>query len=240
MAFEQIQCKFRDSVFYVASHINSYSVCSGKDFTRRRKLPADMLISFLVFQGASSTDNELIDFFDFSPSVPSLSALNQQRDKLKPEALEAVFHLFNQSTQSSSTPAKYRFLAVDGSTLSFFSKPSLASDDYFFPKAIPRKAFTASISMLFTIFLPILTWMPFFNLFGIRMNSGLFVTWLIVRRSRLTLPGATLGTGDTVPTTIWHMFRKNTSFFCFVPRMSPSGEWHSICQFQKKGSLTHG
>ena len=141
MLFNQIQCKFRDSVFYVASHIDSYSVCPGKVFTRRRKLPPDMLISFLVSQGASSTDNELIDFFDFSPCAPSLSALSQQRDKLKPEALEAVFHLFNQSTQSDSAPTKYRFLAVDGSTLSFFSRPSLASDDYFVSEGHSLKGF---------------------------------------------------------------------------------------------------
>lgn len=141
MLFNQIKSKFQDSVFYVASHIDSYSVSPGKDLTRRRKLPTDMLISFLVSQGASSTGNELIDFFDFSPSAPSLSALNQQRDKLKPDALETVFYLLNQSTQSASTPSKYRFLAVDGSTFSFFSKPSLASDDYFVSEGHSLKGF---------------------------------------------------------------------------------------------------
>lgn len=141
MSFNQIKLSFRDAVFYVASHIDSYSVHSGIDLSRRRKLPPDTLISFLVSQGASSTDNELLDFFDFSPSLPSPSALNQQRDKLKPEALEEVFHLLNQSAPLSPMFSQYRFLAADGSTCSFFSKCSLASQDYFVSEGHSSKGF---------------------------------------------------------------------------------------------------
>ena len=141
MFFYQIKSIFQDSVFAVASHMDSFSLHPGKDLIRRRKLPSDILISFLVSQGASCTGNELIDFFDFSPSSPSPSALNQQRDKLKPDALEAVFQRLNHSTQSACTPSKYRFLAVDGSTFSFFSKPSWASDDYFVSEGHSLKGF---------------------------------------------------------------------------------------------------
>lgn len=88
MFFDQIKSMFRDALFYTASHITPYLVDLDKNFTRRRKLPPEMLISFLVFQGASSTGNELDDFFDFHCDSPSLSAINQQRDKLKPQALE--------------------------------------------------------------------------------------------------------------------------------------------------------
>ena len=53
------------SIFYVVSHMTPFLADPDKDFTRRRKLPPETLISFLVSQGASSTGNELDDFFDF-------------------------------------------------------------------------------------------------------------------------------------------------------------------------------
>lgn len=49
----------------------------------------------LVSQGSASTKNELLDFFDMDPQSPTASALNQQRAKLKPDTLEAVFRHFN-------------------------------------------------------------------------------------------------------------------------------------------------
>ena len=100
MFFNQIKFLFRDAVFHVVSHMSPYLVDPDKDFTRRRKLPPETLISFLVSQGASSTGNELDDFFDFSPDAPSLSALNQQRNKIKPQALEEVFRRFDASLSS--------------------------------------------------------------------------------------------------------------------------------------------
>lgn len=130
MFFNQIKSMFRDALFYVSSHITPYLATPDKDFTRRRKLPPELLISFLVSQGASSTGNELDDFFDFRCDSPSLSALNQQRDKLKPQAFGEVFRQFNGSLSKLETPSGYRLLAADGSSFSFFSSPKWASDDY--------------------------------------------------------------------------------------------------------------
>lgn len=104
MSFDQIQCKFRDSVLYVASHIGSFSVCPHKDFARRRKLPADMLISFLVSQGASSTGNELIDFFDFSPSA--LSLFSPSRGISLSRRLWKPFSICSTNPHSQTAPLK--------------------------------------------------------------------------------------------------------------------------------------
>lgn len=141
MFFKKVKSFFRDAVFHVSSHIDSYSVTPGRDLTRLRKLPPHTLISFLVSQGASSTGNELDDFFDFDCSAPSLSALNQQRDKLKPDALEEVFRLFNHSMGILASPSKYRFLAADGSSFSFSSMHRWASDDYFVSQGHSAKGF---------------------------------------------------------------------------------------------------
>lgn len=141
MFFKQIKSIFQDAVFYVASHLNPYLDSPDRDFTRRRKLPPDMLISFLVSQGASSTGNELTDFFDFHCASPSLSALNQQRDKLKPEAVEEVFHQLNASLSKPASPSGFRLLAVDGSSFSFFSSPRWACEDYLVSQGHSAKGF---------------------------------------------------------------------------------------------------
>lgn len=141
MFFNQLKSLFQDALFHVASHITPYLVDPDKNFTRRRKLSPEMIISFLVSQGASSTGNEWDDFFDFRPDSPSLSALNQQRDKLKPQALEEVFRHLNVSLSKLAVPSRYRLLAADGSTFSFFSTPKWASEDFFVSDGHSAKGF---------------------------------------------------------------------------------------------------
>lgn len=97
MLFNQIKSMFQDALFYTASHITPYLIDPDRDFTRRRRLPPEMLISFLVSQGASSTGNELDGFFDFHCDSPSPSALNQQRVSLS-------HRLWKKSSVSSTHP----------------------------------------------------------------------------------------------------------------------------------------
>ena len=130
MFHQTIKSLFTSSVASIASNISQYTVNPEKDLTRNRKFPADKLISFLVSEGSSSTKNELLDFFDMDVLAPTASAFNQQRAKLKPDALEAVFKDFNSSANSLEKTSGYRFLAADGSTFTFFCKPSYASPEY--------------------------------------------------------------------------------------------------------------
>lgn len=95
MLYERIKAAFNHSVNCVVSDISQYTVTPERDFTRSRKMGADKLISFLVSCGSSSTRIELLDFFGLQADSPSASAFNQQRAKLRPEALEAVFRHFN-------------------------------------------------------------------------------------------------------------------------------------------------
>lgn len=141
MFHEKIKSLFSSAVNSVASTISQYTVNPGKDLTRDRKLPADKLITFLVSEGSSSTKNELLDFFNMDVQKPTASAFNQQRAKLKPDALEAVFKQFNSSVASLETSSGYNFIAADGSTFTFFSKPSFASDDYYVSQGHSSKGF---------------------------------------------------------------------------------------------------
>ena len=128
----------------VSSNISLYVNRPGKDLSRNRKLPPETIMSFLISQGASSTKCEMLDFFNMSTDRPSLSALNQQRAKLKPEAFEAVFHEFNTSVHELVTEKhspKYRFLAADGSAITFHSLPRFSTDEYFVSEGHSAKGF---------------------------------------------------------------------------------------------------
>ena len=140
MSHENIKAAFADAVSHVVSNISQYAASPGRDFTRPGKMGADRLISFLVSCGSSSTSIELLDFFGLQADSPSTSAFNQQRAKLRPEALEAVFHLFNAALQAD-TGVDFRFLAANGSTFTFFSRPSFASPDYFVSEGHSAKGF---------------------------------------------------------------------------------------------------
>ena len=98
MIHQLIKDLFASSVEHICSDISNYSIHPGIDFQRSRKISPQKLISFLVSQGSSSTRVEMLDFWGLDPSsLPTSSALNQQRQKLKSDALEAVFKLFNSS-----------------------------------------------------------------------------------------------------------------------------------------------
>ena len=95
----------------------------------------------MVSCGSSGTKTEILDFYGLSPDAPSDSAFNQQRAKLKPEALEEVFHQFNSSVMSADKPSGYRFLAADGSSFTFFSNPSFSTSEYFVSEGHSAKGF---------------------------------------------------------------------------------------------------
>lgn len=130
MSHTKIKKLFSEAVSSVASDISRYTIHPEKDLIRNKKLPPDKLISFMVSCGSSSTKIELLDFFGLCDDAPSASAFNQQRAKLKPEALEAVFHHFNTSVRSEEKSSGYRFFAADGSTFTFFSKPNFTPEEY--------------------------------------------------------------------------------------------------------------
>lgn len=141
MSHEKIKNLFSEAVNSVASNISQYVIHPEKDLSRNKKLPADKLISFMVSCGSSSTKIEMLDFFGLNTHTPSASAFNQQRAKLKPEALETVFHHFNNSVRTLEKNPDYRFFAADGSAFTFFSKPSFASEEYFVSAGHSAKGF---------------------------------------------------------------------------------------------------
>lgn len=143
MVHHYIKQKLLSAISDVVSDIASFSLNPGKNFTRTKKLPPDKLIRFLISEGSSSTKNELFDFFGMDTLSPSSSAFSQQRAKLKPEAVEAVFRNFNKSLSELAPLNTYRFLAADGSDLTFLGNEAFASPDFFVSEGHSMKGFAS-------------------------------------------------------------------------------------------------
>ena len=133
--FQMKQVAVADVFLYLEKNSDySFVYNPGRDYSRIRKLSPDHVISFLISQGASSTKCEFLDFFQMSEDLPSISALNQRRSQMMPEALEAVFHEFTSSSEKlelSKQEQQYQYIAAEGSTTSFFSFSKYSSDHYF-------------------------------------------------------------------------------------------------------------
>ena len=116
MPHNKIKDAFLSAVNSVIANPEQFAVNPAKDFSRQRKITPDTLISFLVSKGSSSARVEMLDFWGLDQEMPSLPALNQQRAKLKPEALEAVLAGFNDSvsreTGFPATDDGYRYLSL--------------------------------------------------------------------------------------------------------------------------------
>ena len=119
---KEARCKsIRNSLFSAITKVASVPEnCvrkPGIDFTRNRKLPLSTMLLMLIGMGGGSLMKELHEWFDLSAHTASISAFVQQRNKIKPEALECVFHDFLKTVSLSGTYRGYRLLAVDGSDL---------------------------------------------------------------------------------------------------------------------------
>ena len=96
----------------------------GKEFTRKRILPFEKILSLLVKMGGHSLRDEMLDCLNFEEMPASVSALVQQRRKILPEALEYLFHKFTATCEKPKLYKGYRLLAVDGSDLQFTANPN--------------------------------------------------------------------------------------------------------------------
>ena len=108
----------------MSKHPEDFCRRPGKDFTRKRKLPFEKILSLLVKMRGHSLRDEMLDCLDFEEMPASVSALVQQRGKILPEALEYLFHKFTAACEKPKLYKGYRLLAVDGSDLQFTANPN--------------------------------------------------------------------------------------------------------------------
>lgn len=95
-----------------------------KDFTRNRKINFKTMIGITMNSGGCSMNKELLDYFDFNPDLPTVSAYTQQRSKILPDAFAYLFYEFMNSVENQNNLFDgYRIIACDGSNLSIATNP---------------------------------------------------------------------------------------------------------------------
>ena len=110
-----------------------------RDFTKKRKLPFDKVISFLLAMEGGTLTTELLKYFGCSSSVASNSAFVQQRGKVGVSAFSSLFDLFVQKTHKDQCYKGLHLLAADGSDLQI---PTNSNDpDSYFPAKEGQSAY---------------------------------------------------------------------------------------------------
>ena len=107
----------------LAEHIEEFCYDSERNFTRKRNLPPETLLSILIGIGCDPLRNELLKYWNYTLEPPTAPAFVQQRRKLKPLALETLSRHFVNKTVTPKLYCGYRLLAADGSDLQFSTNP---------------------------------------------------------------------------------------------------------------------
>ena len=105
----------------------------GRDFTRKRKLSFDKMITFLLAMEGGTLTTELLKYFGCSANIATSSAFVQQRGKIDPSAFSALFDLFVQKTDKEKYYKGLRLIAADGSDIHIPTNPN-DQESYFPPK----------------------------------------------------------------------------------------------------------
>lgn len=126
----QVKKMLASEIQRVADNPQDYCTEPGRDFSRKRKLPLDRLLSGIIGMGSGSLTNEILDLFHASADTPTSSAFIQQRDKIRPEAFEAVFAGFSGRLMDGLNEGM-PFLAVDGTDVRIPANPE--DPDSFYP-----------------------------------------------------------------------------------------------------------
>jgi len=116
-----------------------FSASPESDFTRRRKLPFERVLSAVLAFRSGTLNHEMMDFFGMNPGLATSSAFIQQRAKILPEAFKYLFQQFSQLIQKNNTYKGYRLLAIDGSSLQIAANSN--DPDSYFPGTDQQKPY---------------------------------------------------------------------------------------------------
>lgn len=119
---------------------------NGPAFSRKRKLPLDTMLHFLIAAEGGSLAKELHRAsIDATPA-----AISQRRAEIPPDTFRAVFQRFNTASTDSETFHGYKILAVDGSTVNIPFNPD--ADSFLRVDTHPKGGYNAlHISPLFDV-----------------------------------------------------------------------------------------
>ena len=133
----------KESLFEIINEMAHYQWLfvkqPGKDFTRNRKLSFEKMMTSFVMMEGGSLKKELLDLNQYAVDTATVSAFNQQRGKILPEAFQFLFYEFNNKFQDFSAYNDYRLIACDGSDLNIACDPK--NEETYFQNAKDQKTF---------------------------------------------------------------------------------------------------
>lgn len=101
-----------------------------KDFSRIKKWSFSEVLRFMLTVEGEAVRDELLKYFEYDLETPTNSSFNQRRSQILPEALEFLFHEFNQKFLAGQTFQNLHLIACDGSDLNIFHNP-MDADTYY-------------------------------------------------------------------------------------------------------------
>ena len=114
----QITNSLEDIISELSANPSLFPKNPKTDFSRNRKIDFKTLVGITMNSGGATMSKELLDYFDFNVSTPTVSAYTQQREKVLPDAFNFIFHSFTEKNLPSVNTFKgYRLIACDGSNL---------------------------------------------------------------------------------------------------------------------------
>ena len=135
---KQLKKLLMSKIHEVVKNSKMYCTNPSKDFSRKRKLTMEKMITGIIGMESGSITNELIDLFDVSTDVPTASAFAQQRCKINPDAFRTVFCEFSQEI-TNSFKKELPLLAIDGSKIQIATNPE--DEESFFPGSNGQKPY---------------------------------------------------------------------------------------------------
>ena len=114
---KSIKRALKESLAQIAANPEKYAKNPGKDFTRNRKLPFEVLLKSVLSMTGKSLRGEMMDLFGLKMDAPTVSAFVQQRNKVNSRAFEDLFRTFTQEIDEKDLFKGYRLLAADGTDL---------------------------------------------------------------------------------------------------------------------------
>ena len=127
---DYVRNKLNAAISSMSSQIEDYVKNPGHDFTRNRKMNFTSTINFLLTMEGGSLNSELHKYFNYDLNQITRSGFIKQRNKLKPDTMEYLFHKFHEQILCNKKYQGYQLLACDGSDLNIFRDP-LNSHTYF-------------------------------------------------------------------------------------------------------------
>ena len=120
---DYVRNKLNAAISSMSSQIEDYVKNPGHDFTRNRKMNFTSTINFLLTMEGGSLNSELHKYFNYDLNQITRSGFIKQRNKLKPDTMEHLFHKFHEQILCNKKYQGYQLLACDGSDLNIFRDP---------------------------------------------------------------------------------------------------------------------